>query len=294
MRQSCVLPRTVFVVAAALVAVAAGVLMVGAKDATAGPSEAPAFLLPWEDGVTWKTGVAGFHGTNEALDFFPPDSPPAWKLICEGEPGWYKAVSGYHVLSAAAGIVIQAEAPYVTIDHGGGWRSGYLHLTNIGVEAGEAVAAGQALGRPSTYGFCTTGPHVHFWISGPDGATTQDVSLSGLPTTEITLNESITLTGNVPGGSGEPTPTPAPTSAPTPTPEPGFVSGDTDCDGDVDSVDGLFVLLEVGGIQAGACTALTADVNCSGMIDALDALHVMRHVAALPVVLPQDCSAIGA
>ena len=156
------------------------------------------------------------------------------------------------------------------------------------VSVGQPVNAGDPLGNPSTYGFCTTGPHVHFSAWGPNGETTRNVTLSGRPTEQIAGNETITLTGNTPGGIG---PTPVPTPAPTPTGT--IVSGDTDCDNDVDSVDGLFVLLEVGGITGGACVAQAADVNCSGAIEAIDALQVMRHIAGLPVNVPVGCAAIG-
>jgi hypothetical protein len=285
MRHFCV-PWRLASTVAVLAGLAAGALTLGGS-AGAGTAQ-PDFLLPWEDGVAWKTGTAGFHGTGDALDFFPPDSPPSSELICKGEPGWYEAISAYWALASAAGTVTQAERPYVTIDHGGGWSSRYLHLTDIAVSVGQQVGAGAPLGHPSTYGFCTTGPHVHFSVLGPNGQTTRHVTLSGVPADQIGGNETITLTGNVPGGGG---PTPPPT--PAPTPGGSVVSGDTDCDGDVDSVDGLFVLLEVGGIAAGACVQQAADVNCSGAIDAVDALQVMRHIAALPVSVPAGCAAIG-
>lgn len=296
MRPICVLLKMALGRAAGLAGLLAFVVVLAgavASRADAGPIEppdlpkTPEFLLPWEDGVEWVTGTAGFHGGNDALDFFPPDSPPSSELICKGDPNWYKAVSEYWVLAAAAGTVVQAERPYVVIDHGDGWTSGYLHLTGIAVEAGQEVQAGDALGHPSTYGFCVTGPHVHFWVAGPNGETTRNVSLSGRPAEEIGLNERIGETGNDPGA----VPTPGP--SPTPTPEPGTLAGDVDCDGDVDSVDGLFVLLEVGGIDAGKCVATAADVDCSGATDAVDALKVMRHVAGLPVVLPEGCARIG-
>lgn len=288
MRHFCVVYRLALASVVALVALGAVVLLVGSR-ADAGPSGQPNLLLPWENGVPWKTGTAGFHGTNDALDFFPPDSPPSATLICKGEPGWYEAISAFSVLASASGTVTQAERPYVTIDHGNGWSSRYLHLAEIVVSVGQPVNAGDALGRPSTYGFCTTGPHVHFSVFGPNGQTTRNVTLSGRPSEQIALNETITLTGNTPGGVG---PTPVP--APAPTPGGTIVSGDVDCDSDVDSVDGLFVLLEVGGIPAGACVSQAADVNCSGAIDAIDALQVMRHIAGLSVNVPGGCAAIGA
>lgn len=70
------------------------------------------------------------------------------------------------------------------------------------------------------------------------------------------------------------------------------ISGDADCDQDVDSVDSLQVLREVAGLPAGSCLA-AADVDCDGDRDIVDALLIQRHVASLPVQLPKGCPPIG-
>lgn len=78
--------------------------------------------------------------------------------------------------------------------------------------------------------------------------------------------------------------------------------GDVDCDGDVDSVDGLNVLRHVAGldvVQKPGCPELATgappfgDVNCDGGVDAVDALSLLRAVAGLPVVQPPGCAPIG-
>ena len=72
------------------------------------------------------------------------------------------------------------------------------------------------------------------------------------------------------------------------------VPGDTDCDGDADSVDALAILRSVAGLEVGAqCLAATGDVNCSSIRDAVDALAILRYVAALPVSLPAGCPPVG-
>jgi murein DD-endopeptidase MepM/ murein hydrolase activator NlpD len=52
----------------------------------------------------------------------------------------------------------------IVIDHGGGLRSMYAHLDQRAVSAGEAVTAGQAIGKTGNTGK-TTGPHLHFEVS---------------------------------------------------------------------------------------------------------------------------------
>lgn len=87
--------------------------------------------------------------------------------------------AGKTVYAAAAGTVIAAEdghfdrrtdmgdAPvnYVSIDHGNGWVTSYLHLksASVAVKPGEVVAAGQPLGLVGSSG-SSTAPHLHFAV----------------------------------------------------------------------------------------------------------------------------------
>src|SRR5881296_132579 len=106
--------RTHFVIATAVaLAVAVGALRLSGAAAT---GDQPPFLFPWQDGQEWRTGIAGFHTVRDALDFFPPDTPLGMDVVCEGDPGWYPAVSQYVVLASAAGIVVQAGDNQVIID----------------------------------------------------------------------------------------------------------------------------------------------------------------------------------
>ena len=57
----------------------------------------------------------------------------------------------------------------VSVDHGDGWTSSYVHLSRMFVEQGQRVLRGQPLGlsggEPGTPGAGrSTGPHLHFGV----------------------------------------------------------------------------------------------------------------------------------
>ena len=78
------------------------------------------------------------------------------------------APSGTTVTAAAAGTVIMAQwyggyGNYILIDHGGGYSTGYGHLSAIYVSNGQGIKRGQAIGAVGSTG-ASTGPHLHFEV----------------------------------------------------------------------------------------------------------------------------------
>lgn len=77
--------------------------------------------------------------------------------------------TGWPVVAARAGTVTiagwgKAAGNYVQINHHDGFSSIYMHLSSIGVSAGQNVSAGQYIGATGSTGV-STGDHLHFGIS---------------------------------------------------------------------------------------------------------------------------------
>ncbi len=124
-------------------------------------------------------GIAGVESEGAAGSFSWPvtgtiTSPFGWRSNpFGGAPEFHQgldiaAPSGTAVTAAASGTVIMAQwyggyGNYILIDHGGGYSTGYGHLSAIYVSTGQAVQRGQAIGAVGSTGQ-STGPHLHFEI----------------------------------------------------------------------------------------------------------------------------------
>lgn len=75
------------------------------------------------------------------------------------------AIRSGRVKIAGAG---RGEGKYVSLDHGGGWRSVYLHLSSMEVRPGQRVRQGQRLGAVGKTGNARhpwIAPHLHIEIT---------------------------------------------------------------------------------------------------------------------------------
>lgn len=73
------------------------------------------------------------------------------------------------IMASRSGTVVQASfdgsaGNYIIIDHGDGYYSYYLHLSNFIATLGQSVSAGQTIGTLGTTGN-STGVHLHFGIA---------------------------------------------------------------------------------------------------------------------------------
>ena len=79
------------------------------------------------------------------------------------------APEGTPIYASRTGVVTtatfgKAAGYYVSINHGDGYSSIYMHMTRYVVSKGQAVSAGQVIGYVGSTGV-STGPHLHFGIA---------------------------------------------------------------------------------------------------------------------------------
>ncbi len=83
------------------------------------------------------------------------------------------AKTGTPIYAAAGGRVIVADGvgynggfgSYVVIDHGGGVKTLYAHMSRVGTSVGASVSQGELIGYVGNTGR-STGPHLHFEVHG--------------------------------------------------------------------------------------------------------------------------------
>jgi hypothetical protein len=141
-------------------------LMPGTKITLDRLAVRPPFQLPFRCGQTWRASTYdGHYPDQDSLDLLRFS-------------GTTNISGGEHVLASAAGTVVEAhdtnseDPPYgsvVTIDHGGGWKTQYIHLDDaLAVKKDDKVGRGQKIG---TVGgniriFGTPNAHLHYtqWL----------------------------------------------------------------------------------------------------------------------------------
>ena len=116
------------------------------------------------DGITWYMPV----------NYIRLTSPYGWRIHpVYGDRRFHSGVdlaanSGTPIYATRGGTVTKASynnsaGYYVTINHGDGFSSSYLHMTHYIVSEGQKVSAGQVIGYVGSTG-TSTGAHLHFTI----------------------------------------------------------------------------------------------------------------------------------
>jgi len=129
---------------------ATGVIALVSLVAVRPASAAPTFKAPFQCGQRWTYS----HHSREvrrALDFIREDG---------GTTG------GSPVLASAAGTATRhplagGAGNYISINHGGGWKTYYFHLSSFSVPNGARVKQGQQIGVTGSTGN-SSGPHIHY------------------------------------------------------------------------------------------------------------------------------------
>lgn len=132
-------------------------LLVSPAAGAAGPR--PLFQMPFACGQTWDASTYSTHWPD-------PDSID----LAQREDDLDNVSEGQPVLASAAGTVIAADSDldepvvkgnYVYLDHGGGWKTYYLHLESVPpLTVGQQVAQGEQIGRTSNSG--ADSMHLHY------------------------------------------------------------------------------------------------------------------------------------
>lgn len=129
------------------------------------PSETTAPKEETGSGVTWlvpcsyvrlsspfgerEQPTAGASTNHKGVDLAGPEGTPI-----------YATRAGYVTIARHS----NSAGNYVSINHGDGYASIYMHLQSYVVSPGQTVSQGQLIGYMGSTGICT-GPHLHFGIS---------------------------------------------------------------------------------------------------------------------------------
>lgn len=90
--------------------------------------------------------VLGFTRMHAGIDFAAPTGSPIY-AVTSGTV----AYAGWH----------GGHGNYVKLEHGGGFGTGYAHMSRLAVSPGMSVSAGQVIGYVGSTGL-STGPHLHY------------------------------------------------------------------------------------------------------------------------------------
>ncbi len=124
-----------------------------ARDAHAAPRLwSPAMVMPRPSRVTSEFGTG--------REFNGQISSRHMGLDLQGLTGDTVVAAADGVVALVDGFLLAGNIVY--LNHGGGLVSGYFHLTEQLVEAGDTVTAGTPIGRVGATGR-VTGPHLH-WV----------------------------------------------------------------------------------------------------------------------------------
>ena len=116
--------------------------------------------------ATWITPVSGYTITSP----FGMRVHPVYKYQLMHNGIDLACPTGTPIYATRAGTVTRTAYQaggagyYVSLDHGDGFGSIYMHMTNYVVSAGQKVTAGQLIGYVGSTGV-STGPHLHFGVS---------------------------------------------------------------------------------------------------------------------------------
>ena len=124
--------RRLAVFAAAVALPALGLTLAGQAPASAAPN----FQVPFKCGVTVDAATFSGHSPAYSVDFQK------------------SGITSMPVLASASGTVTRVAdegsdsyGKWIELDHGGGWRTRYAHLSAQEVSVGQSVVGGKQIGK---------------------------------------------------------------------------------------------------------------------------------------------------
>jgi hypothetical protein len=162
----------------------------------------PAFQLPFPCGQTWNG------------DSDNSSAHRAWEIdFNRGSTA--DADYGDTILAAAAGTVLTSAhqgsangyGNLVVLDHGGGWRTYYAHLSKRSVNQGARVAQGQKIGElgNSSKPGNNISPHLHYEVRTTDGSYPSNIQKAYFNGTQFGYpNANVRSNNSCSGGTSNP------------------------------------------------------------------------------------------
>lgn len=142
----------------------------------------PAMDLPFQYPQAWQfNGVHTWTGDDDGTPMSSLDFVQSWSQ------DWGDDTSENWVAASHDGEVTVFSSCFVHIQHESGWGTRYYHLSNVQVETGQQVKAGELIANYASdmeqalcSGGHSTGPHLHYTLR-KDGqfASLHDVAFSG-------------------------------------------------------------------------------------------------------------------
>jgi murein DD-endopeptidase MepM/ murein hydrolase activator NlpD len=119
-------------------------------EVSSAASARPAFRFPLTCGYSWTGSTRTGHSPRLAIDFSRANAT-----------GWLVRASAGGTVSVVQNLGGRSYGRWIEINHGGGWRTRYAHLSSQSVRVGQKVSKGQVIGKVGSTGN-STGPHLHY------------------------------------------------------------------------------------------------------------------------------------
>lgn len=126
----------------------------------------PALALRWP--VTGYPVSQGYHKDHHAMDIASPTGTPVYamgsgKVVCSTGVDSSSKCPSCNLTKTVKDNKTYSVGMHVIIEHTGGYKAVYHHLSKALVKTGETVSEGQKIALTGNTGY-SLGSHLHFWL----------------------------------------------------------------------------------------------------------------------------------